>query len=235
MPGDAALSVRIDSKGFVDAAGQHRAVLRDILFEGRPGEILALFGASGTGKTTTLRTILGLERDAHATIRTASPHIGMVFQEPLLLSWLTIAENIALVVPRDRPAPDIEQLLHDVGLPGTARLRPGALSLGMTRRAALARALALRPSVLLLDEPFASLDAQRGAQLAALIAARARQDGMLVLLATHDLDQALPIATRVLILAGQPATLAADVPVGADPAALRRDLLLRFPFLAGGW
>ncbi len=239
MHGVEPLSVRIQEKRFREPSGPGRSrandVLRDVAFTAVPGEILTLFGPSGTGKTTTLRIVLGLDRDFAGSVRRPPSRVGAVFQEPLLLPWLTVAENIRLVALPGDPAPDVDALLEEVGLPGVGGRRPRELSLGMARRVSLARALAVSPGLLVLDEPFASLDAGLGAQLARVVAGRARRNGTLALLATHDLDQALAIADRVLVLAGQPATLAADLPVprGDDGVIGLRDALhRRFPFLA---
>ncbi len=232
---DPPLSVRIQGKSFREPSGTSRGVLQDVAFDAAPGEILTLFGPSGTGKTTTLRIVLGLDQDFAGSVRRPPGRVGAVFQEPLLLPWLTVADNIRLVVLPGDPTPDVNALLDEVGLPDAGGRMPRELSLGMARRAALARALAVSPGLLVLDEPFASLDAGLGAQLARVVAERARRNGALVLLATHDLDQALAITGRVLVLSGQPATLAADlaVPRGNEGAArLREELHQRFPFLA---
>lgn len=240
MPGAAPLSVRIAAKRFPAAGreGGAREVLHEVAFDGTPGEVLALFGPSGTGKTTALRIVLGLDRDFAGSVRLPPGRVGAVFQEPMLLPWMTVADNVGLVAAPGASAPEVGALLDEVGLPGAGPLLPRELSLGMARRAALARALSVSPGLLVLDEPFASLDAGLGAQLSQVVARRARQDGMLVLLTTHDLDQALLIAHRVLVLAGRPATLAADLAVPRDDeaglAALRDDLHRRFPFLAPG-
>ena len=234
--GEPRLSVRIRGKSF-GAASRARTVLRDVAFDAGPGEILALFGPSGTGKTTTLRIVLGLDQDFDGSVRRPSGRIGAVFQDPLLLPWMTVAENIRLVALPGSPAPDVRALLDEVGLPGAGQLLPREISLGMARRVALARAFGAFPSLLVLDEPFASLDARLGAQLARVVAQRAHRDGTGVLLTTHDLGHAMAIATRLLVLHGEPATLAADhaVPRGEQAAALlREDLYRRFPFLAHG-
>lgn len=194
--------------------------------------MLVLLGRSGAGKTTLLRIALGLDRDFLGRATLPRGRRGVVFQEPRLLPWLSVAENLRLVAP----AADVAALLAAVGLAGHASARPGALSLGMARRVALARALAVDPDMLVLDEPFVSLDPALAAALGRLLVARARQ-GTLVLLAMHDLDHALAIADRILALHGQPAGLAADIALperrdDASLAPLRRDLLHRFAFLA---
>jgi len=224
------LSLRIDRKVFAS-----RDVLRDIEFAVRGGEVVALLGPSGIGKSTVLRMLLGLDRAYDGQVRIAARRVGVMFQEPCLLPWLDVAANLRLVVGRGDPAPDIGALLDRVQLPGAAALFPRQMSLGMARRAALARALAVSPDLLVLDEPFASLDARMGAALADVVAEQARAAGAAVLMATHDVGQALTVASRLLILAGEPATLADDVAVPEDPgarAALRGALTARFAFLA---
>ncbi|WP_264711831.1 ATP-binding cassette domain-containing protein [Limobrevibacterium gyesilva] len=214
-------------------------MLREVRFRAAPGEFIALFGPSGVGKTTTLRIVLGLDTAFTGRVRRGRGRIGVVFQEPRLAPWLNVADNLRLVATDGVPAPDIPTLLDEVGLSGGGGHMPRELSLGMARRAALARALAVTPDLLVLDEPFASTDPQLGASLATMTARWARRRGATVLLATHDLDQALAVADRVLVLFGHPATLAADLAVpeatdGAAVALMRETLLLRFPFLGTG-
>ncbi|MBO0710441.1 MAG: ABC transporter ATP-binding protein [Acetobacteraceae bacterium] len=237
MSGGAVVDVRIEAKWFRSARGERRAVLRRIAFSARAGEVLALLGPSGVGKSTTLRIVLGLEHDFAGHVTRHAERIAAVFQEPCLVPWLSVAGNLRLVIQQGSQAADITPLLDEVGLPGAETHYPGELSLGMARRAALARALVVRPDFLVLDEPFASLDPLLSATLARIVAQRARQYGTTVLIATHNVDQAVQLADRVLVLSGEPATLAFDqaVPDRADTAAieaLRRSILLRFPFLA---
>jgi ABC-type nitrate/sulfonate/bicarbonate transport system ATPase subunit len=232
MRGDAALELCITEKVFGT-----QPVLRDVGFTAGQGEILALFGPSGAGKSTTLRITLGLDHEFVGHVRRPDCRLGVMFQEPRLLPWLSVAENLRLVVREDVSDEKIAALLAGVGLSTTAgALLPGKLSLGMARRTALARALVVDPGFLVLDEPFASLDPQLTAQLGGVVARRARENAVTVLLATHELEQALAIADRILVLSGFPATLQADivVPDRQDTAAieaLRRALPARFPFL----
>ncbi len=235
MPG-AVIDVDIVAKR-VNVPGGTRTVLRDVRFAAG-AEILALFGPSGIGKTTTLRLVLGLDTDLQGSVSCRAGRIGAVFQEPRLLPWLSVAENLRLVAIDGARALDIPGLLAEMELPGVEHRLPRELSLGMARRVALARALTIDPDMLVLDEPFASLDPALAARLAAVVAQWARRRGATVLLATHDLDQALGLADRVLVLAGEPGTLAADVPVpdrsdAGALAALRASLMAEFPFLAG--
>jgi NitT/TauT family transport system ATP-binding protein len=217
--------------------GAERIILQDVGFAARAGEILVLLGPSGIGKSTILRIVLGLDQEFDGTVHRSSGRVGVMFQEPRLLPWLSVEDNLRLVQPDGVPPPDVPALLDEVLLPPVRSLMPSALSLGMARRVALARAFAVDPDMLVLDEPFASLDAGLAGALGQRIAERARRRGILVLLSTHDAAQALTMATRVLVVSGQPATLLADVavPDHQDSAAisrLHRDLLSRFTFLA---
>jgi len=230
------LDVRIGRKTYVAADGSQLVVLHNIAFSVARGEVIALLGPSGIGKSTTLRILLGLDEAFDGEVRRDGGRTGVMFQEPRLLPWLTVAANLRLVVTEGMPQPDIAALLEMVRLPKVGALHPRQLSLGMARRVALARALAVSPDVLVLDEPFASLDPQLAAALADVVERWTRDTGAAVLLATHDLVQALQLASRVLILAGAPATLAADVavPPGSDAAtraALHATLVGRFSFL----
>jgi ABC-type nitrate/sulfonate/bicarbonate transport system ATPase subunit len=234
MPGATRVEVRIGTKRF---AGQDRPVLRDTAFTAAAGECLALLAPSGTGKTTVLRILLGLDTAFDGCIRNDAERIAAVFPEPRLAPWLSVIDNIRLVTPGTKPMPNIQALLLELGIAEAAKQRPAEISLGMARRVALARALAISPDLLVLDEPFASLDPRMARTMAAVLARHARRIGSTVLLATHDLAQALELADRVLVLAGSPATLAADlaVPDRANTALMqrfRRMLRERFPFLA---
>jgi NitT/TauT family transport system ATP-binding protein len=214
------LEVRVDRKVF----GTNQTILQDTAFTIEAGEVVALLGPSGAGKTTLLRILLGLETSFEGRVRCRHRRVGVMFQEPRLLPWLTVTENIRLVVTGAMPPPDIESLLASVQLPDAGPLYPSQLSLGMARRVALARALAVSPDLLVLDEPFASLDAQ----LAAILADGITAAGATVILATHDLAPVLNRASRFLILGGCPTTLCADRPASSTS---RASLLRDFPFL----
>jgi NitT/TauT family transport system ATP-binding protein len=226
MPGAEHLRVSIELKSF-----RALDVLRGVHFTAAPGEVLALLAPSGTGKTTSLRIAMGLDRHFTGSVQRPAGRLGAVFQEPRLLPWLSVAANLRLVDPALSDA-DVGAWLAMAGLPDCADAMPKQLSLGMARRVALARALAVRPALLVLDEPFASLDARLGAALGHAVAAHARATGAIVLMATHDLDQALATADRLLVLSGTaPASMGADLLVSETNAV---DLRARYGFLDTG-
>jgi NitT/TauT family transport system ATP-binding protein len=185
-----ALEVEIRRKAF----GAH-VVLRDLAFTVGAGETLAVLGPSGIGKSTLLRIVAGL--DCEFDGRVARPdRVAMVFQEPTLLPWRSALKNLTLVTGVDAAA--AEAALDSVGLQGRGRLYPRQLSLGQQRRLALARAFVTRPDLLLLDEPFVSLDAPLVAEMLALterLIARARPATLFV---THSAAEAERLAQRVL-------------------------------------
>ncbi|MBF6175826.1 ABC transporter ATP-binding protein [Nocardia blacklockiae] len=185
-------------------------VLRDIDLDIAPGEIIAVVGASGSGKSTLLRLVAGLERPGGAIRVDGVPVTGIdarsavVFQEPRLLPWRDVSGNVALGLPAGTPRAEgraaVRRWLEVVGLEGFGNYRPRQISGGMAQRAALARALVRRPGVLLLDEPFAALDALTRLRMQNLLADVHREVGTTMLLVTHDIDEALTLADRVVLL-----------------------------------
>lgn len=186
------------------------------------GEIVALLGPSGCGKSTLLRQVVGLDAPTSGRIlidgrpvRGADPRCAVAFQEPRLLPWRTVAQNVALGLPAgaDRAAGRrrVAELLDLVGLTAAAHQRPREISGGMAQRAALARALARNPGVLVLDEPFGALDALTRMRMQDLLLEVHAAEPATVLVVTHDVDEALYLADRVVLL-GRPAGSAAGTP-----------------------
>ena len=199
-----------------------REVLRDITLDVAPGEVVVLLGPSGCGKSTLLRAVAGLDEPTTGRVvidgvpvSGADPRCAVAFQEPRLLPWRTLAANVALGLPRGTPKPEghhrVAELLDLVGLEAAAKQRPRAVSGGMAQRASLARALARNPGVLLLDEPFGALDALTRLKMQDLLLDVHAANPTTVLLVTHDVDEALQLADRVVLLGRESDTSAAGV------------------------
>ena len=207
------LSVAIEAKKFGDTA-----VLGEVGFNLAAGERAALLGRSGIGKSTLLSLISGMDTVFDGSIAKPPGRLAMVFQSPRLLPWRTLAENIA-IVPGAGDMNRARQLLGEVGLADAVDQYPEKVSLGMQRRASLARAMAVEPDLILLDEPLASLDPATAAQMREELTILFERTGATVLLATHDRREALALTDRILELAGKPATIAENSPSPLDRAA----------------
>ena len=195
-------------------------VLAGIDFSVGAGEIVAVLGTSGVGKSTLLRIVGGLEAASSGSVRLdgrpvagPSPKLGFVFQEPRLMPWLKVRNNVALglvAFPRKERRALAEAALRRVGLADAAEALPRQLSGGMAQRVAIARALVTRPSVLLLDEPFSALDAFTRMSLQEHLLEIWRDDRPTMLFVTHDIDEALMLADRVIVLLGRPGQIRRD-------------------------
>ncbi|ADH88183.1 ABC transporter related protein [Ancylobacter novellus DSM 506] len=210
----------------------------------RPAEILAVVGGSGCGKSTLLRLIAGLDRPSAGrvdldgeAITAPHPAVGVVFQEPRLLAWLTVAQNIGFGIahlPRAERAARVELALQRIGLAAHGERWPRELSGGQAQRVALARALIAQPRVLLLDEPFSALDAFTRADLQEHLLALWEDTRPTLVLVTHDIDEALLLADRIVVMQPNPGRVASLVsvelprprePGAPDFEALKRQIL----------
>lgn len=244
------LRVAIEEKRF-DARG---AIIRKLVFSAATGEFLALVGPSGAGKSTLLSLMAGLDRSFTGVVTwnheplygagKTPPRLGMMFQEPRLVPWLNLRDNICLVLPYPKAGrAHAEGLLTDVGLGDWLDAFPGQHSGGMQRRAALARAFVVAPELLLMDEPFVSLDMPTGNRLRRDLVALWQRERPLVIFVTHDLREALAMADRVLFLSPAPARVVLDTAVPLSRpravesravAALQEQLLDEQPGLLSG-
>ncbi|MGC4093146.1 MAG: ABC transporter ATP-binding protein [Polyangiaceae bacterium] len=216
------LSLRRVSKRFGEAGSTFNA-LAQVDLELGAGQVVALVGPSGCGKSTLLRIVAGLELASEGqvflgerVVRGADPACGVVFQEHRLLPWLTAAQNVEFglrSLPRAERRALASAELARVGLSGFEQAYPHQLSGGMAQRVALARALAPNPSLLLLDEPFAALDAFTKARMQQqLLLARGRSHPT-TLLVTHDVEEAVFLADRVVVMSERPGTICADIAI----------------------
>jgi sulfonate transport system ATP-binding protein len=217
-------------RGVRRSFGQH-VVLDGLDLRVAAGEFVAVLGRSGCGKSTLLRILGGLDREATGEISVTEPR-ATVFQEHRLLPWKRVAANVGLGLPREQAHQVVDEVLVEVGLDDRARAWPKTLSGGEAQRVALARALVREPALLLLDEPFGALDALTRIRMHALLAALCQRHAPAVVLVTHDVDEAIALADRVLVLADGrfAASHRVDIPGSrrrSDPrvAGLRQTLL----------
>ncbi len=219
-----AIRVNIAEKRFPAQGGAPgREIFRDFRLEVEAGELLVLLGPSGLGKTTLLNIVAGLDTAYRGTVEFtgAAPRIAYAFQNPRLLPWRTVLENVALALARDDKAGSARgrarAMLEEVGIADLAGAYPDRLSLGQQRRVALARAFAGEPDVLLMDEPFVSLDQAGAEKLRDLLRRLLARRRATVLFVTHDPREAAALASRIVVLAGNPVSLARDVKVNISP------------------
>ena len=245
MPNQVKISVHDLSRSFVGAGGTRVDALHNVNFEvedafspeGRDiGEFRVLLGPSGCGKSTLLRMIAGLDRPDSGQIMVNGKPVagpgrdrGMVFQKYTSFPWLTVADNIAYGlkingVPAAEREKTVQQLIEAVGLAGFEKSYPDTLSGGMQQRVAIARTLAIRPQVILMDEPFGALDAQTRSDMQQLLLKVWDETASTILFVTHDVDEAIYLADRIFILCSRPGTIVEDVPV---PFGRPRDPAIR--------
>ncbi|MFZ6770526.1 ABC transporter ATP-binding protein [Undibacterium sp. Di26W] len=197
------LKVRIDKKSYGT-----RTVLKNLQLGVRQGDIVSLIGASGCGKSTLLSIIAGLDTSHDGYVELAgkrstgvNPDIGFIFQEPRLFPWLTVEQNIAFNASDvDRARASVARLLAEVGMHGYEHALPKQLSGGQAQRVAIARGLFSSPKLLLLDEPFSAVDAFTRMKLQDLLINIAQEHGLTILLVTHDIDEALYLSDRIVLM-----------------------------------
>ena len=231
------IAVRNVAKTFRLADGKTVEALQNINFEiedayskeGRDiGEFRVLLGPSGCGKSTLLRLIAGLDKpDAGEVLVNDYPvhgpgkDRGMVFQKYTSFPWLTVADNIAYglrinAVPAAKQKEIVAQLIQDIGLSGFENAYPETLSGGMQQRVAIARTLALRPAVILMDEPFGALDAQTRSEMQQLLLKVWEETASTILFVTHDVEEAIYLGDRIFVMSAHPGTIVEDVQVPFD-------------------
>lgn len=261
------VAINIKSKYY---PGVSEAVIKDLVIHIKSGEFVSLVGPSGAGKTTLLNIVAGLDKNFSGQVNTGGAssdemsndeissdqqsRVGYVFQTPRLLPWLTVEENLKLVLHgepgRDEPgcdkSGDEEKIIHvlqSVGLDTRKDSFPGALSGGMQRRVALARAFVIQPTLLLLDEPFVSVDAPTAERLRELLMTLWQETQPTVILVSHLLQEAIALADRVIFLSAGPAKVVHETsldtarprrPEDAQVVALHDSLLKEYPGLLSG-
>jgi sulfonate transport system ATP-binding protein len=217
----ALLEIHVERKTFAATT-----VLNHIHLQLQPGETVSLLGPSGCGKSTLLRIVAGLEKDFEGQLLSHTEQLAFVFQEPRLMPWLTVQQNIGFSDDDHYDQAWVAQLIEEVGLTGFADALPKALSGGMAQRVAIARGLYSRPQVLLLDEPFSAVDAFTRMKLQDLLLQLAERHAIALLLVTHDVDEALYLSDRVLVMDDRPSRIRQELAVQLDHPRDRRDPLL---------
>ena len=240
---------RLQITGVSKTFGKHGAAtqaLQPIWLDIAPGEFVVIVGPSGCGKSTLLRLIAGLEPPTQGTISlgartvdSVDPRCAIVFQEPRLFPWKRVDANVAVGARRMTGKADPHVLLNKVGLTGFEHCYPNQLSGGMAQRVALARALIGGPEVILLDEPFAALDALTRLRMQDLVNDVCGSIGSTVVMVTHDIDEALHLADRIIVMSPRPGTIVDEIRVETPRprergdvhlAALRSQILRHFGF-----
>ncbi|GAB4216570.1 MAG: ABC transporter ATP-binding protein [Synechococcales cyanobacterium] len=229
--------------GFASVQGWVQ-VLQRINLTIHPGEFVCVLGASGCGKTSLLRILAGYQKPVAGLVRIngqphtkPSPEVGVVFQSPNLFPWLTIARNVEFG-PQMRGIPKLERqalvqhYLQMVGLADVAQRLPHHLSGGMRQRAAIARTLAANPVLMLMDEPFAALDALTRRSMQAHLQKLWRQTEKTILLITHDVEEALLLATRIVVMGAAPGRILRDQVSPLAHTSITEDVVLSHEFIA---
>lgn len=210
-------------KYFIQRDSEKLQILKDINFNVKKGEVICIVGSSGCGKSTLLRAICGLDTEHGGTVlidgmEVTGPdrHRGMVFQEHRLFPWLTVAQNVGYAlqgISKEEKHEKIQKYIDLVGLHGFEKAYPRELSGGMAQRAGIARALVNKPSVLFLDEPFGALDAFTKISMQKELKRIQKKSDTTMLLVTHDIDEAVYLADRIIVMSERPGRIQRIVPV----------------------
>lgn len=210
--GKPVLDVRIASRVFQLTSGQQLHAVGNLSFSLTANSFTCIVGPSGCGKTTTLRMILGLDKDFQGSIvQPGRERVATVFQEPRLLPWRTVEQNVRLVMPKSREAESLDVLFDQLGIEDVRTFFPNQLSLGLARRVALARAFVLKPELLVLDEPFVSLDDATAARLRNLLLDLWTSHRTTTLMVTHNVVEAAQLADRILVFSKRPTHLLDEI------------------------
>ncbi len=218
MMAELSLDIYVERKTFAATT-----VLQNVRLQLHAREVVSLLGPSGCGKSTLLRIVAGLEKDFQGTLQRTAGEVAFVFQEPRLMPWLTVEQNIGFSDDRHYDKAWVTQLIEEVGLGGFAQALPKALSGGMAQRVAIARGLYSRPQTLLLDEPFSAVDAFTRMKLQDLLLQLAEHHAIALLLVTHDVDEALYLSDRVMVMDNRPSSIRQELRVDLDRPRDRRD------------
>ncbi len=239
------LDVSIRKKCFAAAKHAPKTVLENISLQIASNELVVITGPSGCGKTTLLNIVANIDQDYEGTVqlpKIQNGHIPVsyVFQNPLLLPWRTVGENLALSIDSpDEHTAELDSLLQSMGLAEVKDKYPRQISLGMARRVSLARAFAVKAPLLLMDEPFVSLDEPTAERLRDLLLNQLAKQELAVLFVTHNLREALFLADRLVVLSQEPATIIEEISLqsyarGRDHSTiehLRKEIIGKHPEL----
>ena len=228
MAGEA-LALEHVSVGFAARSGAVHPVLDDVSLAVADGDFVAIVGPSGCGKSTLLNLAAGLIAPPAGAIRVfgerlsgVNPHAAYLFQQDALLPWRSVLDNLRLAAPK-AGAEDLTRIAADLGLAEHLSHFPGELSLGLARRVALARAFAVKPDLLVLDEPFVSLDAVLAVRLRGELAALVDRTKVTTLLVTHDIEEAIRLADHIMLLKGPPAKIIAAIDIEHPRQSMTED------------
>lgn len=217
------LEVDIQSKVFGVADSDDLVAIRGLRFSVPADSFTSIVGPSGCGKSTTLRILLGLDNDYQGTIDLADTgRVAAVFQEPCLLPWRTVEQNVRLSLPESLATQSLDGLFDILDLQELRNFYPSELSLGLARRASIARAFAMEPGLLVLDEPFVSLDDKTAGRLRKLLMEVWQARPVTALMVTHNLREAIELSDRIVFLSERPAQVMTEVAI--DVPRAQRDL-----------